>query len=214
MYTARRPLTTTALRPSPDGRPSRRPACLRRARRGAPHPQRRLPAGPPWGRDADLEPPWRTPPRGSPLRREQLGQAPRDPGRADRRPARRPPRAGPQRGLRQPVVGRKNWLFARTEVGGHAAASLYTLIGSCVLQGIDPSAYIFDALNRVRSHPANRMHELTPPELADRARGGSRRRGVAGRARRVRMSWPRGYTATATATVIPTGVFVTLSMVA
>jgi len=64
--------------------------------------------------------------------------------------------------LRQPVVGRKNWLFARTEVGGHAAASLYTLIGSCVLQGIDPWAYIFDVLNRVRSHPANRMHELTP----------------------------------------------------
>ena len=39
--------------------------------------------------------------------------------------------------LRQAVVGRKNGLFARSQGGAKAAAAtMYTLIGSCMLQGI------------------------------------------------------------------------------
>lgn len=64
--------------------------------------------------------------------------------------------------LRQTVVGRKNWLFARSEGGAHAAATLYTLIGSCYLQSIDPWHYLSDVLDRLLDHPANRVHELTP----------------------------------------------------
>jgi transposase len=67
-----------------------------------------------------------------------------------------------ERKLRQPVVGRKNWLFARSEGGAHAAATMYSLIGSCKLQGIDPWAYLVDVLDRLSDHPANRVHELTP----------------------------------------------------
>jgi len=64
--------------------------------------------------------------------------------------------------LRQAVVGRKNWLFARSEGGAHAAATIYTLVGSCQLQGIDPWVYLRDVLGRVLDHPANRVRELTP----------------------------------------------------
>lgn len=64
--------------------------------------------------------------------------------------------------LRQAVVGRKNWLFARSEGGAEAACVLYTLIGSCMLQGIDPHAYLVDILGRLPDHPANCVHELTP----------------------------------------------------
>jgi hypothetical protein len=64
--------------------------------------------------------------------------------------------------LRQTVVGRKNWLFARSEGGAAAAGHLYTLIGSCKLQGIDPHAYLVDVLSRIQDHPANRVAELTP----------------------------------------------------
>ena len=64
--------------------------------------------------------------------------------------------------LRQTVVGRKNWLFARSEGGAHAAATLYTLIGSCSLQGIDPWTYLRDVLDRLLDYPANRVSELTP----------------------------------------------------
>lgn len=64
--------------------------------------------------------------------------------------------------LRQAVVGRKNWLFARSEGGAEAAATIYTLVGSCMLQGIDPHAYLVDVLGRLLDHPSNRVIELTP----------------------------------------------------
>ncbi|TVQ86322.1 MAG: hypothetical protein EA397_20315 [Deltaproteobacteria bacterium] len=64
--------------------------------------------------------------------------------------------------LRQTVVGRKNWLFARSEGGAHAAATLYTLFGSCYLQGIDPWFYLRDVLDRIQDDPANKLGELTP----------------------------------------------------
>lgn len=64
--------------------------------------------------------------------------------------------------LRGPVVGRKQWLFAGSEGGAHAAATMFTLVGSCMLQGIDPWAYLADVLTRLGEHPVNRVHELTP----------------------------------------------------
>lgn len=64
--------------------------------------------------------------------------------------------------LRQPVVGRKNWLFSRSEGGAQAAATMFTLIGSARLQGIDPETYLVDVLGKVQQWPAKRVHELTP----------------------------------------------------
>lgn len=64
--------------------------------------------------------------------------------------------------LRGPVVGRKAWLFAGSQGGAEAAATMFTLMGSCMLQGIDPYAYLFDVLNRLADHPASRVEELTP----------------------------------------------------
>lgn len=64
--------------------------------------------------------------------------------------------------LRGPVVGRKQWLFAGSEGGAQAAATMFTLVGSCMLQGIDPWVYLTDVLARLGDHPVNRVHELTP----------------------------------------------------
>lgn len=64
--------------------------------------------------------------------------------------------------LRQPVVGRKNWLFARSEGGALAAADGYTLVGSCFLQGVDPEEYLCDVLDRILDHPAKDIAALTP----------------------------------------------------
>ncbi len=72
--------------------------------------------------------------------------------------------------LRQPVVGRKNWLFARSEGGALAAATLFTLIGSCFLQGVDPHRYLTHVLQHVGDHPASRLDELTPRSWAERLR--------------------------------------------
>jgi len=64
--------------------------------------------------------------------------------------------------LRGPVVGRKQWLFAGSEGGAQAAATMFTLVGSCSMQGIDPWAYLADVLSRINDHPVNRVNELTP----------------------------------------------------
>ena len=64
--------------------------------------------------------------------------------------------------LRQPVIGRKNWMFSRSEGGAVAAAGWFTLIGSCLLQGLDPLAYLYDVFRRLPDHPSKWVHELTP----------------------------------------------------
>ena len=64
--------------------------------------------------------------------------------------------------IRPVAVGRKNWLFAGSERGGHAAATIYTLVESCRREGIDPFRYFKDVLVRVATHPADRVHELIP----------------------------------------------------
>jgi transposase len=67
-----------------------------------------------------------------------------------------------ERLLRKVTLGRKNWLFAGSDQGGHRAAIHYSLISSCKLCGIDPFFYIKDVLDRISTHPASRIAELLP----------------------------------------------------
>ncbi|MBN1361619.1 MAG: IS66 family transposase [Sedimentisphaerales bacterium] len=67
-----------------------------------------------------------------------------------------------ERVLRMVAIGRKNWLFVGHDNGGHRAAIIYSLVASCKLCGLDPFAYLRDALERINTHPANRVAELLP----------------------------------------------------
>jgi transposase len=60
------------------------------------------------------------------------------------------------------AVGRRNWTFAGSDVGGHRAAALYTLIETCKLNEVDPRAWLADVLARLPGHPAKRLAELLP----------------------------------------------------
>lgn len=70
---------------------------------------------------------------------------------------------GVERALRMIAVGRSNWLFAGSDAGARRAAVLYTLIGTCRLQDVDPLAYLRDVLDKL-SHdwPQSRLRELLP----------------------------------------------------
>ena len=67
-----------------------------------------------------------------------------------------------ERQIKQMVIGRKNWMFAGSQEGAKNAAILFSLIVSCKLHGVDPFAYLRDVLVRIHTHPADRMHDLTP----------------------------------------------------
>jgi transposase len=64
--------------------------------------------------------------------------------------------------LRAVTLGRKNFLFAGSDSGGARAASMYSLIGTCKLNSIDPQAYLKHVLTHIGDHPVNRVHELLP----------------------------------------------------
>jgi transposase len=51
-----------------------------------------------------------------------------------------------ERALRQVVVGRANWQFCGSAEGGRTAAALYSVVGTCKYLGIDPFAYLREAL--------------------------------------------------------------------
>ena len=73
-----------------------------------------------------------------------------------------------ERALRVVAIGRKNWLFAGSESGGHAAAIFYTLIESAKAQGHNPRQYLEDVLRRLpttlnKNIDALLPHHWTPP---------------------------------------------------
>jgi transposase len=67
-----------------------------------------------------------------------------------------------ERMLRMVVIGRKNYMFAGSKAGAWRAAIIYSLVASCKLNGIDPFAYFRDVLERVSTHPADKIDELLP----------------------------------------------------
>jgi len=67
-----------------------------------------------------------------------------------------------ERTLRMVVIGRKNYMFAGSEAGAWRAAIIYSLVASCKLNGHDPFAYFRDVLERVSTHPTDKIDELLP----------------------------------------------------
>jgi transposase len=76
-----------------------------------------------------------------------------------------------ERQIRPVAIGRKNWLFCWTEVGAQHAGVVQGLLSTCRLQGVDPYTYLVDVLQRVQSHPASAVADLTPRLWKDRFAG-------------------------------------------
>ena len=71
-----------------------------------------------------------------------------------------------ERALRAVAIGRKNYLFFGSDVGGETAAVLYTFTQTCQALGIEPWRYLRDVLGRLPIHPPERLTELLPDEWA------------------------------------------------
>lgn len=64
--------------------------------------------------------------------------------------------------LRRVALGRKNFLFVGHEDAGENIAGLYTIVASCVQNGVNPIEYVTDLLDRLSSHPHRDIDALLP----------------------------------------------------
>lgn len=53
-------------------------------------------------------------------------------------------------------------MIAGSHRGGERAAIIYSLLGTCKLQGIDPSLWLNDVLRRISKHDKDKLAELLP----------------------------------------------------
>jgi transposase len=73
-----------------------------------------------------------------------------------------------ERALRGVALGRGNYLFMGSDAGGERAASIYSLVETAKLNGLDPQAYLREVLARIADHPINRIDELLPWNIGQR----------------------------------------------
>lgn len=53
-------------------------------------------------------------------------------------------------------------MFCWTELGAEHVGIIQSLIVTCKMQGVDPTTYLVDVLQRVAIHSASKVEELTP----------------------------------------------------
>jgi hypothetical protein len=70
--------------------------------------------------------------------------------------------------IRPLKLGSKNWLFLGSDSGGVTAARFYAIIRTCVLNGVEPEAYLWEVLTCIGEFPINRISELLPWNFAAR----------------------------------------------
>ncbi len=65
-----------------------------------------------------------------------------------------------ERALRGIALGRKSWLFAGSDRGGHRTAFMLSLIATAKLNDIDPRAWLADVLGRIADIPQSQLADL------------------------------------------------------
>jgi len=67
-----------------------------------------------------------------------------------------------ERNIRPVAIGRKNYLFAGSHKGAERLAMIYSLLGTCKMNNVNPYEWLKDILGKINSWPVNRVHELLP----------------------------------------------------
>jgi transposase len=76
-----------------------------------------------------------------------------------------------EREMKRIAIGRKNWLTVGSPRGGQTAAVLLSFTSTCQRLGVEPWRYLRDVLERLPSHPAERLADLLPDVWARAYRG-------------------------------------------
>lgn len=64
--------------------------------------------------------------------------------------------------IRPLAVGRKNYLFAGSHKGAQRAAMLYSFLGTCKINDVNPFLWLRSTLEKIPNHPVNKIEELLP----------------------------------------------------
>lgn len=64
--------------------------------------------------------------------------------------------------IRAIAVGRKNYLFAGSHDGAYRAAMLYSFMGTCKINNVNPFEWLKDILIRMPAQPVNKLEEFLP----------------------------------------------------
>jgi transposase len=67
--------------------------------------------------------------------------------------------------IRPVALGRKNYLFAGSHEAAKRSGMLYSLLGTCKMNGIEPYGWLKDVLQRIADHPINQISQLLPHRL-------------------------------------------------
>ena len=67
-----------------------------------------------------------------------------------------------ERAMRGIALGRKNWMFAGSDKGGHTAANIYSLIETAKINNINPWRYLEKVFDVIQDYNSNKLQELLP----------------------------------------------------
>ncbi len=64
--------------------------------------------------------------------------------------------------IRGVALGRKNYLFAGSHEAAQQAAMIYSFLGTCKINKIEPYSWLKDTLTRISDHSIQKLDELLP----------------------------------------------------
>jgi len=67
-----------------------------------------------------------------------------------------------ERSIRPVAIGRKNYLFAGSRRGAERLAMIYSLIGTCIMNNVNPYEWLKDVIEKIIDHPVNKVSDLLP----------------------------------------------------
>jgi hypothetical protein len=72
--------------------------------------------------------------------------------------------------IRPVALGRKNYLFAGSHEAAKNAAMIYSFLGTCKINNVEPYAWLKDVLTRIPDHSILKLEELLPEYLPEKSK--------------------------------------------